>query len=89
MQPGNCEHLAAVKEVKVAKRLECVECIKTNDTWVHLRTCQSCGATHCCDNSVNRHATRHAQITGHVVVSSAEPGEGWLYCYVDNAVIGY
>ena len=89
MQPGNCEHLASVGAILEAKRRECDECIKTGDTWVHLRTCQSCGATHCCDSSMNRHATRHAQITGHPVVSSAEPGERWVYCYVDNAVTGY
>jgi hypothetical protein len=38
---------------------------------------------------MNRHATRHAQITGHPVVASAEPGERWLYCYIDNTVSGY
>lgn len=89
MQPGNCEHLAAIGTVLEAKARECVECMRSGDTWVHLRTCQDCGDTHCCDSSMNRHATRHAQITGHPVVSSAEPGERWLYCYIDNAVTGY
>jgi len=89
MQPGKCEHLAVVGEVKTARRVECDECVKTGDTWVHLRTCQTCGGTHCCDSSPNRHATRHAQVTGHPVVASAEPGERWLYCYPDNTVTGY
>ena len=89
MQPEKCEHLTAITDVRTAKRQECDECVKTGDRWVHLRTCQTCGGTHCCDSSPNRHATRHAQITGHPVVSSAEPGERWLYCYPDNKVMGY
>ena len=78
--PGqNCAHLRAVTTVKHRKRYECDECVKIGGEWVHLRTCQECGGTHCCDNSLHRHATRHAQATGHPVVASAEPGERWLY----------
>lgn len=79
-----CAHLQAVDDVLRPVRGECDECVKTGDSWVHLRTCQECGATHCCDNSPNRHATRHAQVSGHPVIASAEPGERWLYCYPDN-----
>ena len=84
-----CKHLAEINEIKTAKHYECEECVKTGDEWVHLRTCQTCGVTLCCDNSINRHATRHAQLSGHPVISSAEPGEKWLFCYVDNAYAGY
>lgn len=84
-----CEHLSAITQVKQARGYECEECIKTGDSWVHLRTCQTCGVTLCCDSSINRHATRHAQTTGHPVVASAEPGERWLYCYPDGTVAAY
>jgi hypothetical protein len=84
-----CEHLGAIKNVKPAKRYECDECVKIGGEWVHLRTCQDCGGTHCCDNSPNRHATRHAQTTGHPVIASAEPGERWLFCYPDDAFSPY
>jgi len=84
-----CEHIAAVKTVKTAKRRECEECVKTGDQWVHLRTCQTCGSTLCCDNSPNRHATKHAHATKHQVIASAEPGERWLYCYPDEAFAEY
>jgi uncharacterized UBP type Zn finger protein len=84
-----CAHIAAIEAVKQAQRRECEECVKTNDSWVHLRTCQTCGATLCCDSSPNRHATRHAQRSGHPVIASAEPGERWLYCYPDNAFADY
>lgn len=86
---SSCVHIEAITAVKKPKRHECEECIKTGDSWVHLRTCQICGATLCCDNSINRHATRHAQASGHPVIASAEPGERWLYCYPDDAFADY
>ena len=83
--PSICTHIDAIGDVKRAVKRVCDECVKINGEWVHLRTCQECGRTHCCDNSPNRHATRHAQATGHPVIASAEPGERWLYCYPDGA----
>ena len=85
MPDKECNHLAAIGTVTPPRRHECDECVKIGGRWVHLRTCQECGATHCCDSSPNRHATRHAQVSGHPVVASAEPGERWLYCYPDEA----
>lgn len=84
-----CEHIRGIHHLKTAESAECEECVKTGDDWVHLRTCQTCGATLCCDSSPNRHASRHASITGHPVISSAEPGERWLYCYPDRMTANY
>ena len=84
-----CTHLSAIEAVKPAREYVCEACVKTGESWVHLRTCQTCGVTLCCDSSPNRHATRHAQISGHPVVASAEPGERWLYCYPDDAFAEY
>ena len=67
----------------------CEECVKTGSTWIHLRTCQTCGATLCCDSSPNRHASAHARGSGHPVIASAERGERWLYCYPDEAYAEY
>jgi hypothetical protein len=86
---SSCAHLAAIKTIKHGKRHVCEECVKTGDSWVHLRTCQTCGATLCCDSSPNRHASRHARASGHPVIVSAEPGERWLYCYPDDAFAEY
>jgi hypothetical protein len=85
----SCEHIGAVHDVKRPHRRECEECVKIGSSWVHLRTCQACGVTLCCDSSPNRHTTRHAQISGHPVVASAEPGERWLYCYPDDVFAEY
>jgi hypothetical protein len=84
-----CEHVRTIESVKVPTKQQCDECVKIGDDWVHLRTCQTCGGTHCCDSSPNRHATRHAQVSGHPVVASAEPGERWLFCYPDNVAVAY
>lgn len=89
MDERPCPHLSAVTNVKTAKRHVCEECVKTGSQWVHLRTCQECGVTLCCDNSPNRHATKHARASGHPVIASAEPGERWLYCYPDDAFVEY
>lgn len=89
MSDSLCAHLGALDEVKVPNKPECDECVKLGDTWVHLRTCQTCGGTFCCDSSPGRHATRHAQVSGHPVVASAEPGERWLYCYPDASFAQY
>jgi len=74
------------KGAKVRRREECV---KIGASWVHLRTCQTCGATLYCDDSPNRHATKHAHARGHPVIASAEPGERRLYCYPDDAFAEY
>jgi hypothetical protein len=89
MTHGPCRHIEELDEVKQPERRECAECVKTGDRWIHLRTCQECGVTLCCDNSPNRHASVHARTTGHPVIASAEPGERWLYCYPDDAYDEY
>ncbi|CTQ48861.1 Zn-finger in ubiquitin-hydrolases and other protein [Jannaschia donghaensis] len=72
-----------------AKRgLVCAECAKIGGEWVHLRQCRTCDAVLCCDDSPNRHARAHAEGQDHPIITSAEPGEIWTYCYVDDAVIG-
>ena len=85
--PGACTHMASLKEVVHAKHRSCEECVKIGSEWVHLRTCQTCGGTRCCDSSPNQHASKHARGSGHPVVCSAEPGESWLYCYPDEALV--
>ena len=84
-----CSHIQNVTEIKHSKSHVCEECIKTNSEWVHLRTCQSCGVTLCCDNSVNQHMTAHFHKTKHPVVVSAEMGERWIWCYVDEMFADY
>lgn len=87
--PGVCSHISSIKSVRHPKKQECEECVKIGATWVHLRTCQECGVTLCCDSSPNRHASKHARAVNHPVIASAERGERWLYCYPDDAFVEY
>lgn len=64
----------------------CEECLKIGDTWVHLRICLICGHTGCCDQSKNRHATKHFHATQHPLMRSAEHGDTWGWCYVDREI---
>ena len=84
-----CTHIDAITDVKKPRQRLCEECVKIGAQWVHLRTCQHCGVTLCCDSSPNRHATGHAHATKHPVIASAEAGERWLYCYPDEAFAEY
>ncbi|WP_345240671.1 UBP-type zinc finger domain-containing protein [Nibrella saemangeumensis] len=84
-----CSHLSDLTEVRLSDAYVCEECTKTGDRWVHLRTCQTCGITLCCDSSPNTHATRHFLATGHPVIASAEPDERWVWCYVDEQIVAY
>jgi hypothetical protein len=80
-----CTHLDSIELTDVPESIPgCEECLAMDGWWVHLRMCQSCGHIGCCDSSPNRHATAHARGTGHPIIRSAEPGEDWSYCYVDD-----
>ena len=81
----NCTHLNQIQIVKPSAQ-GCEECLKTGDWWVHLRICGICGHVGCCDQSPNKHATKHFHATGHPIVQSIEPGEDWLWCYLDKVV---
>lgn len=80
-----CSHLLSITSIKTPKKRECEECVQIGSFWVHLRTCQTCGATLCCDSSPNQHASKHARAAAHPVIASAEPGERWVYCFFDDS----
>jgi hypothetical protein len=54
--------------------------------WVHLRLCRTCGHVGCCDDSPNRHATKHFHATGHPIIEGYDPPEGWGWCYLDEMI---
>jgi uncharacterized UBP type Zn finger protein len=80
----NCEHLDQVLVDRPDQVAGCEECLATGAWWVHLRVCRTCGAVGCCDDSPNRHASKHAREVGHPIITSVEPGEDWSYCFVDD-----
>ncbi len=84
-----CPHIEAIDKIKQPTKPVCEECVKIGASWVHLRTCQECGVTLCCNSSPNKHASKHARTIGHPVIASSQPGEKWLYCYPDDAFFEY
>jgi uncharacterized UBP type Zn finger protein len=83
-----CTHLDQIQIIDLPDRIDgCEECLKIGGQWVHLRECMVCGKIGCCDNSPNRHATAHFEETGHPLIRSAEPGEDWSWCYIDEAML--
>ena len=80
-----CSHLDTIEFTDLPEHIEgCEECLKIGSTWVHLRMCMQCGKIGCCDESPNKHATQHAHETSHPIIRSAQPGEDWSWCYVDE-----
>ena len=53
-----CVHVQEIHDVTPSSN-GCEDCLKIGDNWVHLRLCETCGHVGCCDNSKNRHATKH------------------------------
>jgi uncharacterized UBP type Zn finger protein len=81
-----CPHVKEIRKVKPSAN-GCEDCLKIGDTWVHLRMCLECGHVGCCDSSKNRHARAHFHETQHPLIQSAEKGEDWKWCYVDDTYV--
>ena len=82
---ADCSHLDQIEFVDLPDEIQgCEDCLASGGRWVHLRMCQSCGRIGCCDSSPGRHASKHAADTGHPIARSAEPGEIWSWCFIDE-----
>ncbi len=83
MPSSTCTHTEQIQAVTPSAQ-GCEECLKIGDSWVHLRLCRACGHVGCCDSSKNKHAHKHFDQTSHPIIQSFEPGEDWLWCYIDE-----
>lgn len=86
-----CTHVRMIRRARPTEAEKhgavCEDCVRIGSGWVHLRQYMTCGRIGCCDSSPGRHARAHAVAAAHPVVTSAEPGERWCYCFVDDAFI--
>lgn len=82
----SCTHVDEIQPVHPSGN-GCQECLETGDTWVHLRLCMTCGHVACCDDSKNRHASKHFHAVHHPILKSFEPGEEWGWCFVDEEIL--
>jgi uncharacterized UBP type Zn finger protein len=82
-----CSHLGQMRDVAPSAS-GCEDCLAAGRRdWVHLRMCMSCGHVGCCDQSPGKHATKHFGGTQHPIIRSFQPGERWLWCYVDEVML--
>jgi uncharacterized UBP type Zn finger protein len=82
----DCSHRDQIQDVSPSAE-GCGECLAIGDTWVHLRMCMTCGQIGCCNDSKNKHAAKHFMDSDHPIVRSFEPGEDWMWCYVDATAL--
>ncbi len=82
----HCTHTADIQDV-TPSALGCEECLKQGDIWLHLRLCRTCGHVGCCDQSKNKHATKHFHRSKHPIIEGYDPPEGWGWCYVDEVML--
>lgn len=79
MKKSECTHYP--KNIIGSRSSSCEE----GDESPSLRVCLTCGYVGCCDSSPGQHARKHAEKTGHVVVSSYPIDENsFEWCYEDN-----
>jgi uncharacterized UBP type Zn finger protein len=82
---ATCTHLDHVHVSQLpASVAGCEDCLVSGGKWLHLRICLECGKVGCCDDSPNRHASRHAAADGHPIIRSLQPGEDWSWCFIDE-----
>ena len=87
-QVASCTHLDHVRITQLPESVEAARSAWPRETpWLHLRICLECGKVGCCDDSPNRHASAHAQSSGHPLIRSLEPGEEWSWCFVDDLAL--
>lgn len=81
-----CTHRDSIQDV-AASAPGCEGCLAMGDTWVHLRMCMTCGHVGCCNDSKNKHASKHFQSSDHPIMKSLEPGEDWMWCFIDQTKV--
>ena len=80
-----CTHLDSIEVFELPASVDgCEDCLRDGGVWLHLRICLNCGHVGCCDDSPNRHASKHAEAAEHPLIHSLEPGEDWSYCFIDD-----
>ncbi|WP_312876783.1 cation:proton antiporter domain-containing protein [Streptomyces bohaiensis] len=82
----SCTHLDQIR-VTSTDAVTCPGCEELGTDWVQLRLCTTCGHVGCCDDSPHQHSRRHAEEARHPVIQSAEPGEDWRFCFIDDTLV--
>jgi hypothetical protein len=82
---ATCRHLDQIELTELAESIAaCEEWLETRSRWVHLPMRMTGRRIGYCEGSRNKNATAHFREVGHPIMRSAEPGEDWSSCYVDQ-----
>jgi uncharacterized UBP type Zn finger protein len=85
---ATCTHLDTITVTELPPESPgCEECLASGGKWVHLRICLACGHVGCCDSSPGKHASAHFAESDHALIRSLEPGEEWVWCFVDQTAM--
>lgn len=88
MKVSTCSHLASANlRVRAKTSAGCEECLRIGDEWVSLRLCLTCGHVGCCDDSKNKHATKHFKVTRHPIMRGYKTKHRFKWCFVDKLVV--
>jgi hypothetical protein len=79
--------MASIDPTALPSGTGCLECSQGDGWWFHLRRCAQCGHVGCCDSSPSQHATKHYESTGHPIMQSFEPGEGWFWNFETGEIV--
>lgn len=84
----DCTHLSMAQQV-VPSSNGCYECEQQGTKWSSLRICLSCGHVGCSDDSLEQHALKHYQQTGHpLIYEYGNPNGNTIgWCYIDQTYI--
>jgi hypothetical protein len=81
-----CVHVEEVRtDWPSTSKPTCDDC--ADESWVSLRRCLTCGHVGCCDSSPGTHANAHHEATGHPMIETLQPGQDWVWCYVDELTV--
>ncbi len=84
--PDKCKHLDQIKIRQTSKRVRGLPQNRRHlDALKALLNVRPRGVLRFLQHA---HATRHFHETKHPLVRSIEPGETWLWCYVDEVLPG-
>ncbi len=76
-----CTHVPGTLPAPTGAR--CEEC----GSGYNLRLCATCGHVGCCESQAG-HARAHARSEQHPVIVSMPVGQGFTWCYEENAYVG-
>ncbi|MFJ9539700.1 UBP-type zinc finger domain-containing protein [Streptomyces sp. NPDC101225] len=82
-----CVHLEDAGPTPAPRSDVCPQCAARGHRERRLRICLTCGHAGCSDSAPLAHATAHFEASGHPLAGSAEPGENWAWCYVDEVFL--